>query len=53
MTAPVKSVEILTMEGKRSRDRPKLTWDEKIRQHLIDLHLFEDMISDRSSWRRR
>jgi hypothetical protein len=47
MTAPVRSVETLTVEGKRNKGRPRLTWEEKIHQDLLDLHLFEDMIGDR------
>ncbi|KAI3814008.1 hypothetical protein L1987_18747 [Smallanthus sonchifolius] len=53
MSAPVRSVETLTLKGKRGRGRPKLTWEERIRQDLLDLHLFEDMTEDRTSWRRR
>ncbi|KAD6453150.1 hypothetical protein E3N88_07855 [Mikania micrantha] len=41
------------MEGKRSRGRPRLTWEEQIRHDLSELHLSKDMISDRSSWRHR
>ncbi|KAI3823773.1 hypothetical protein L1987_05214 [Smallanthus sonchifolius] len=52
-TDPVRTVETLVVEGKRSRGRPKLTWDERIRLDLLDLHLSEDMINDRISWRRR
>ncbi|KAD4584942.1 hypothetical protein E3N88_22543 [Mikania micrantha] len=51
--APVRSVENLSVDGRRSRGRPRLTWDEQIRQDLLALHLSEDMISDRISWRRR
>ncbi|KAD3068294.1 hypothetical protein E3N88_36174 [Mikania micrantha] len=51
--APVRKVELLTVEGKRGRGRPRLTWDEQIRQDLTELHLSEDMIYDRSTWRRR
>ncbi|KAD5507610.1 hypothetical protein E3N88_15313 [Mikania micrantha] len=39
--------------GKRGRGRPRLTWDEQICQDMAELHLSEDMIYDRSSWRRR
>ncbi|KAL8193046.1 hypothetical protein R6Q57_027141 [Mikania cordata] len=45
-------VENLSVEGKRYRGRPRLTWEEQIRQDMIALHLSEDMISDRNSWRR-
>ena len=51
--APVRVVETCIVEGKRSRGRPKLTWDERIRHDLIELHLSEDMVQDRDSWRRR
>ncbi|KAD4179745.1 hypothetical protein E3N88_28336 [Mikania micrantha] len=53
LLAPVRRVESLIVEGKRSRGRPRLTWDEQIRHDLSELHLSEDMISDRSSWRHR
>ncbi|XP_035838805.1 uncharacterized protein LOC110908170 [Helianthus annuus] len=53
-TAPVRAVETLTVEGRRSRGlTPKLTWDERIRHDLLELHLTEDMVHDRSSWRRK
>ncbi|KAJ0434706.1 putative protein kinase RLK-Pelle-DLSV family [Helianthus annuus] len=50
MTDPIRIVETLTVDGRRSRGRPKMTWEERISQ---DLHLFEDMVDDRTSWRRR
>ncbi|MFS8031457.1 hypothetical protein Hanom_Chr17g01546151 [Helianthus anomalus] len=53
MTDPIRIVETLTVDGRRSRGRPKMTWEERIRQDLLDLHLFEDMVDDRTSWRRR
>ncbi|MFS8012729.1 hypothetical protein Hanom_Chr14g01324281 [Helianthus anomalus] len=53
MTEPIRIVETLTVDGRRSRGRPKMTWDERIRQDLLDLHLFEDMVEDRTAWRRR
>ena len=53
MSATVRVVEELTVDGRRSRGRPKLTWDKRIEQDLIELHLSEDMVQDRSSWRRR
>ncbi|KAJ0549970.1 hypothetical protein HanRHA438_Chr07g0302501 [Helianthus annuus] len=53
MTEPIRIVETLTVDGRRSRGGPKMTWDERIRQDLLDLHLFEDMVEDRTAWRRR
>ncbi|XP_021974358.1 uncharacterized protein LOC110869410 [Helianthus annuus] len=53
LTATVRVVDTLCVEGRRSRGRPKLTWEERIRQDLLELHLSEDMVQDRSSWRRR
>ena len=53
MTAPVRVVETLTVEGERCRGRPKLTWDERIRQDLLEMHLSEDMVEDRCSWRHK
>ncbi|KAJ0509466.1 hypothetical protein HanIR_Chr11g0529131 [Helianthus annuus] len=50
---PVRVVETLEVEGRRSRGRPKITWDERIRQDLQKLHLCKNMVHDRSSWRRR
>ena len=52
-TEPVRVVETLSVEGRRSRGRPKLTWEEQIRQDLLGFHLSEDMVHDRCSWRRR
>ncbi|KAJ0851966.1 hypothetical protein HanRHA438_Chr14g0632811 [Helianthus annuus] len=52
-TAPVRVVETLTVEGRRGRGRPKLTWEEQIRHDLLESHLSEDMVQDRTSWRRR
>ncbi|XP_035830627.1 uncharacterized protein LOC118479881 [Helianthus annuus] len=48
-TDPIRIVETLIVDGRRSRGRLKMTWDERIRQ---DLHLSEDMVEDRTSWRR-
>ncbi|XP_022041886.1 uncharacterized protein LOC110944534 [Helianthus annuus] len=53
LTEPVRAMETMTGEGRRSRGRPKLTWDERLWQDLVELHLSEDMVQDRSSWRRR
>ncbi|XP_076951351.1 putative sphingolipid transporter spinster homolog 2 [Bidens hawaiensis] len=49
-TTPVRVVETLNVEGRRSRGRPKLTWEERIRQDLLELHLSEDMVHDRGDF---
>ncbi|XP_022042255.1 uncharacterized protein LOC110944920 [Helianthus annuus] len=38
---PVRVVETLEVEGRRSRGRPKITWDKRIRQDLQRLRLSE------------
>ncbi|XP_076893865.1 uncharacterized protein LOC143545988 [Bidens hawaiensis] len=53
LTSPIRAVETINVEGRRSRGIPKLTWEERIRQDLLELHLSEDMVHDRCSWRRR
>ena len=50
--APVRMVESIIVEGKRSRGRPMKTWDEQIRVDLHELHLSADLTRDRNSWRR-
>ena len=52
-TNPVRSVENITIEGRRGRGRPKMTWEERIRHDLIELNLSEDMVEDRILWRSR
>jgi len=42
-------LELFRGEGIRSRDRPKLTCDEWIMHDLLNLHLSEDMIGNKSS----
>ncbi|KAK9069524.1 hypothetical protein SSX86_011428 [Deinandra increscens subsp. villosa] len=53
VSAPVRSVDSIIVEGRRGRGRPKMSWRERIRLDLLDLHLSEDMVDDRISWRRR
>jgi hypothetical protein len=36
---------------KRSRGRPKLTWDELVKKDLNDWNIFKDIVLDRSVWR--
>ena len=47
--APVRMVESIIVEGKRSRGRPMKTWDEQIRVDLHELHLSADLARDRNS----
>ncbi|KAK9070519.1 hypothetical protein SSX86_010921 [Deinandra increscens subsp. villosa] len=53
LTAPVRAVDSISVEGRRGRGRLKMSWDERIRQDLLDLHLSEDMVEERAEWRRR
>ncbi|KAK9053899.1 hypothetical protein SSX86_024974 [Deinandra increscens subsp. villosa] len=53
VSAPVRSVDSIIVEGRRGIGRPKMSWRERIRLDLLDLHLSEDMVDDRISWRRR
>ena len=41
--APVRRVESIIVDGKRSRGRPKRTWDEQIRVDLQELNLSADL----------
>ncbi|XP_057517905.1 uncharacterized protein LOC130798828 [Amaranthus tricolor] len=41
--APVRRIECIIVEGKRSRWRPRRTWEEQIKCDLHDLHLIEDL----------
>ena len=36
---------------KRSRCRPKLTWDESVKRDLKDWDISEELALDRSAWR--
>lgn len=49
----VRRVENLVISGTRRRGRPRRTWDELLMLDMRALNLQEDMISDRSSWKRR
>ena len=51
--APVRRIETIIVEGKRSRGRPKKTWVEQIKDDLSELHLSKDLTRDRNSWRRQ
>ena len=50
--APMRRVENIIVEGKRSRGRPRRTRDEQIKVDLHELNLSENLIRDRRSWRR-
>ncbi|GKF38352.1 hypothetical protein Tco_0118413, partial [Tanacetum coccineum] len=52
-TTPVRRVEALLVDGLRRRGRPKLRWEDKLKQDMKELLLSEDMTSDRSAWRDR
>ncbi|GJT17181.1 retrovirus-related pol polyprotein LINE-1 [Tanacetum coccineum] len=52
-TAPVRRVEALLVDGSRRRDRPKLRWEDRLKQDMKELRLSEDMTSDRNAWRDR
>ena len=52
LAAPVRRVENIIVEGKRSRGRPRRTWDEQIKVDLRKLNLSEGLTKDRGSWRR-
>ncbi|GJT82732.1 hypothetical protein Tco_1057074 [Tanacetum coccineum] len=52
-SALVKRVEALIVEGLRRRGRRKLRWEDKVKQDMKELLLFEDMTSDRNGWRAR
>ncbi|XP_057538222.1 uncharacterized protein LOC130815757 [Amaranthus tricolor] len=50
--APVRRVKSIIVEGKRSRERSRRTWDEQIKVDLHELNLSKGLIRDRDSWRR-
>ena len=47
--ASVKRVECIIVEGKKSRGRPRRTWDEQIKVYLHELNLSEGLTRDRGS----
>ena len=50
--ATVRRIECIILEGKRSRGRPRRTWEERIKSDLRELHFSKDLTRDRASWRR-
>ena len=53
VASPVRRIESLIVEGKRSWGRPKKTWVEQIKNDLSELHLSKDLTRDRNRWRRQ
>ncbi|GJX60025.1 retrovirus-related pol polyprotein LINE-1 [Tanacetum coccineum] len=51
--APVRRVEAMLVEGSRRRGRPKLRWEDRLKQDMMELLLSVDMTSDRNAWRDR
>ena len=50
--APVRSGVLKRVDKvKRSRGRPKLTWDESVKRDLKDWDISEELVLDRSAWR--
>ncbi|GKA58673.1 retrovirus-related pol polyprotein LINE-1 [Tanacetum coccineum] len=52
-STPVRRVEDLVVDGLRRRGRPKLRWEDRVKQDMKELLLSEDMTSDRITWRAR
>ncbi|GJT49004.1 hypothetical protein Tco_0975161 [Tanacetum coccineum] len=52
-SAPVRRVEYLVVDSLRRRGRPKLRWEDRVKQDMKELLLSEDMTSDRITWRAR
>nr|GEU36049.1 hypothetical protein [Tanacetum cinerariifolium] len=51
--APVRRVEAMKFEGSWRRGRPKLRWKDRLKMDMKELLIFEDMTSDRNTWRDR
>ncbi|GJZ61975.1 hypothetical protein Tco_0618112, partial [Tanacetum coccineum] len=49
----LRSVEAFIVEGLKRRGRPKLRWEDRLKQDMKELLLFEDMTLDRNVWRDR
>ncbi|GKD73211.1 retrovirus-related pol polyprotein LINE-1 [Tanacetum coccineum] len=47
--APVRRVEAMLVEGSRRRGRPKLRWEDRLKQDMMELLLSVDMTSDRNA----
>ena len=54
MDAPVIMMEKIDIEqGKKLREKPKMTWMEMVKKDMKLLELEERMVVDRNVWRRR
>ncbi|GKA83664.1 hypothetical protein Tco_0805259 [Tanacetum coccineum] len=51
--AHVRRVEAMLVEGSMRRGRPKLRWEDRLKQDMMKLLLSMDMTSDRNAWRDR
>ncbi|GJY97688.1 hypothetical protein Tco_0514598 [Tanacetum coccineum] len=47
-SAPFRRLEALVVEGLRRRGRPKLRWEDRVKQDMKELLLFDDKTSDRN-----
>lgn len=47
--SPVKRIENIIVESKKSRKRPTKTWVGQIKNDMRELHLSADMTSDKNS----
>ncbi|GKC87130.1 hypothetical protein Tco_1147779, partial [Tanacetum coccineum] len=50
-TAPVRRVEALLVAGSRRRGRPKLRWEDRLKQDMKELRLSEDIPLIRNAYR--
>ena len=48
--APVRRIECIILEGKRSRGTSSRTREEQIKSDLHELHFSKDLTKDRGSW---
>ena len=48
----MRRIESIIVEGKRSRRKPRRTWEEYIKRDMHELQLSEDLTKDKGSWRR-
>ena len=52
LEAPVRSGVLKRVDKvKRSKGRPKLTWDESVKRDLKILNISKEIVLDRSTWK--